>query len=282
MKVISTEYSQMLAARIAKQGSMDIVDVKFSRFPDGEHYLRTGPVEKDMVVVGSVVNSDSLVQLLLLIDACSGSRLTLLLPYMGYARQDKQFHQGEPLSARAVARVLSLGVSRVITVNVHDPGVLSHFSVPAVNLSLAPDIGMYLSATGHTDPLILAPDDGAAGFASVVAAAGAWECDYLEKTRISGDEVRFEPKTLCADGRDVVIVDDIISTGGTLATATRLLYEQGARTVAAACVHGIFAGGAFSHLIASGIRDVFASDTIECGCSVYSAAGTVVSGLTRC
>jgi ribose-phosphate pyrophosphokinase len=282
MKVISTEYSQMLAARIAKQGSMDIVEVKFSRFPDGEHYLRTGPVDKDMVVVGSVVNSDSLVQLLLLIDACAGSRLTLLLPYMGYARQDKQFHQGEPLSARAVARVLSLGVSRVITVNIHDPGVLSHFSIPAVNLSLAHDIGMYLSAIGYTDPLILAPDDGATGFASVVAAAGGWECDYLEKTRISGDEVRFKPKTLYAEGRDVVMVDDIISTGGTLATATRLLYEQGARTVAAACVHGIFAGGALSHLIASGIRDVYASDTIEGGCSVYSAAGTVVSGLSRC
>lgn len=282
MKVISTEYSQMLAARIAKQGSMDIVDVKFSRFPDGEHYLRTGTADRDMVVVGSVINSDSLVQLLLLIDACAGSRLTLVIPYMGYARQDKQFHQGEPLSARAVARVLSLGVSRVITVNIHDPRVLSHFSVPAVNLSLAHDIGRYLSSTGHTDPLILAPDDGAAGFASVVAAVGGWDCDHLEKTRISGDEVRFEPKRLCAEGRDVIIVDDIISTGGTLATATSLLYKQGARTVSAACVHGIFAGGAFSHLIASGIREISASDTIECGCSAYSAAGTVVSGLSQC
>src|SRR5512136_916368 len=272
MKVISTEYSQMLAARIAKVGSMDLVDVKYSRFPDGEHYLKTGPIDEEVLIVGSVVNSDSLVQLLLLTDACAGSRSVLLLPYMGYARQDKQFHPGEPLSARAMARVLSLGVSRIITINVHDQGVLSHFSVPAVNLSLAPDIGKYLSAAGYTDPLILAPDDGATAFASVVAAAKGWDYDHLEKMRISGEEVRIEPKKLCAESRDIVIVDDIIATGGTLATATRLLYEQGAQTVAAACVHGVFAGGAFSHLIASGIREVFASDTIECGCSVYSAA----------
>ncbi|NYT07338.1 MAG: ribose-phosphate diphosphokinase [Methanomicrobiales archaeon] len=282
MKVISTEYSQILAARIAREGGWDLVDVKFSRFPDGEHYLRTGVVDDEVVVVGSVVDSDSLVQLLLLIDACSGSSPVLLLPYMGYARQDKQFYPGEPLSARAVARALSSGVCRVFTVNIHDPGVLRHFTVPVENLSLAPEIGAYLGRSGYDDPLILAPDDGAVSFASMVAAAGNWDCDHLEKTRISGEEVRIEPKHLCADGRAVVIVDDIISTGSTLATAAGLLSAQGAKTVAAACVHGVFAGGAYARLIASGVEDVAASDTIEQACSVYSAATTVVSGIRGC
>jgi len=79
-----------------------------------------------------------------------------------------------------------------------------------------------------------------------------------------------------------VIVDDIISTGGTLATASRLLYGQGARNVYAACVHGVFAGGAYSHLIASGVRKVCCSDTIERGCSDFSAAGIIADGITRC
>jgi ribose-phosphate pyrophosphokinase len=279
MKVIGTEYSQILAARIAQEHKSDLVDVRFSRFPDGEHYLRTGSIGDEVLIVGSITDSDSLVQLLLLIDACEGARSRLLIPYMGYARQDRQFHPGEPLSARAVARALSRSVSEVITINIHDRDILRFFSVPARNLSIAAEIGTYLSGCGLCDPIILAPDEGAEYFAMEVAMVGEWETNHLVKTRISGEEVRMEPRNITAEGRDVVIVDDIISTGGTLATATRMLYDLGASRVYAACVHGVFAGGAFARLMASGIRGVFSSDTIEKGCSVYSAAQEVVNGI---
>jgi ribose-phosphate pyrophosphokinase len=279
MKVVSTQYSQILAARLAKETGYELVDVRFSRFPDGELYLKTGAGGDDMVVVGSITGSDALVELLLLIDACQGAEVTLVIPYMGYARQDKQFSPGEPLSARAIAQALSQGVTRALLVNVHDPGVLRFFRVPATQVSLAPEIGTFLEHTGFSDPLILAPDDGAARFASAVAAENGWDMDQLEKPRVSSEEVRMEPKNLCAEGRNVVIIDDIISTGGTLATATRLLYEQGAADVSAACVHGVFAGGAYARLLASGVRSVSCSDTIERGCSVYSAARMVMNGL---
>jgi ribose-phosphate pyrophosphokinase len=279
MRVISTESSQILAARLAGELGCSLVDVRFSRFPDGELYLRAGSLDNRTVVVGSVTSNDDLVQLLLLLDACQESPCTLVVPYMGYARQDKQFHPGEPLSARAIARALSAVPEEVISVNIHEESVLDHFTIPARNLSLAVDVGMYLEALDLSDPLILAPDEGAAGFGAAVAQSGCWETDYLHKTRISGEEVTMKPKSLCAEGRDVVIVDDIISTGGTLATAARMLHDQGAKRINAVCVHGVLSGGAYTHIRAAGVRDVACSDTIERGCSCYSAAKRIAAGI---
>jgi ribose-phosphate pyrophosphokinase len=282
MQVVSTQRSQVLASRIAQNLNIKVADMRFSRFPDGEHYLQVGDRDGDTVIVGSVVDSDALVQLLLLIDACADSKTTLVIPYMGYARQDKQFKSGEPLSARAIARALSSGVDQVITLNIHQKGVLSHFNTSAKNLSLATDIAACIKGMELNNPLILAPDRGAAAFATEIASLGAWDCDYLQKTRISGEEVRMEPVALDASGRCIVIVDDIISTGGTLATAAQMLYGSGAREVRAVCVHGIFAGGAFGHLRNAGITDIISSDTVESASSNYSAAPRVAAEIRGC
>lgn len=282
MKVVGTQKSQILASRIARELDEELVTTRFSRFPDGEHYLQIGSLDDRTVIVGSLTDSDALVQLLLLIDACEASENILVLPYMGYARQDKQFKPGEPISARAMGRVLGADVSRVITVQVHEPGVLTHFGVPATTLSPVKDVTRFLTTAGFSDPLILAPDNGAERFAAAIAREGRWEHDHLVKTRITGEEVRMEPKRLAVEQRTAVIVDDIISTGGTLATASRMLLDQGARTVHAVCVHGIFTGGAYALLINAGIVGVAASDTIESGYSRYSVAADIAQALKEC
>jgi ribose-phosphate pyrophosphokinase len=279
MRVISTEKSQILAARIAEALNTTIVDVKFTRFPDGEQYLVAGDLDDETIIVGSIVDNDALVQLLLLIDACDISTNRLVIPYMGYARQDKRLKKGEPISARAIAQVLGRGVESCITVNIHDADILKYFDVPTKNLSLARDMGEYIRSADLSDPLILAPDDGALAFARDVALVGGWDYDHLEKTRLSGVEVKMAPKKLCAASRSVVIVDDIISTGGTIATAAGMLYQQGANEVYASCVHGVLIGGAYAHLKSNGIRDIICSDTIERGCSKISAAGQIASAI---
>jgi ribose-phosphate pyrophosphokinase len=279
MNVVYTETSQILATRLSRELGLPLVDVKYSRFPDGEQYLQAGKTGDETVIVGSVVDNDALVQLLLLIDACGGSRNHLVLPYMAYARQDKQFKPGEPLSARAVAQAIGRGVEDIYTVNIHEPEILKYFPAPAQNISIAPDIGAYIKTLNLKNPLILAPDDGALAFAGQVASAGGWEFDHLEKTRLSGVEVRMAPRQLSAAGRPVVIVDDIISTGGTIATAAGMLYQQEATDVYAACVHGVLTGGAYARLMASGIRDVICSDTIERACSKISAAARIARAI---
>jgi ribose-phosphate pyrophosphokinase len=281
MKVACTGRSRALGARIAEILGTGLAETRFSRFPDGEVSLQTGPLDDTTVVVGSLLSGDSLVELLLLIDACHRSEVLLVVPYLGYARQDREFRPGEPVSVRAMARALSIGVSRVVTVNVHKDTVLSHFTVPASQVTLEAEIGDYIATLGLDDPLILAPDTGAVPFAAAVASRGGWETDHLEKTRVSGTEVKMEPLKRDPWKGDVVLVDDIISTGGTLATAARMLLGQGARGVHAVCVHGLFAGTALSLLRSARIGQIAASDTIEGPESRYSAAGPIARALTR-
>src|SRR5665647_2460637 len=123
MKVVCTQASQVLGARLAGRLGVETIDVKFSRFPDGEISLARGETDGETLIVGAVTDANALVELLLLVDACDESMNTLVLPYMAYARQDKRFHPGEPLSVRAVARALSNGVDRV-------PVSYTHLTLP--------------------------------------------------------------------------------------------------------------------------------------------------------
>jgi len=280
MKIIGAEHSQVLAAKTARILGAELLSAEFRSFPDGELYVRAEAPGDDLVIIGSITNSDSLIQLLLLIDACEDAdELTLVIPYMGYARQDKKFNPGEPVSARAVAGVLSRGIDRAYTINIHEESVLGHFGVPVENISIAERIGEYITAMNTENPLVLAPDKGAAEFAADVAAACGCEHDHLQKTRLSGTEVNIAPKSIDAKGSTVFIVDDIISTGGTLATAAGMLKEQGAAEVHAACVHGIFTNGGYVRLSSAGIKSIAASDTIESGASRVSAAESIAAAL---
>lgn len=278
MNIIGAEKSQVLAAKTARLLDAELHSAEFRTFPDGELYLRTKNPKDELVIIGSITSSDSLIQLLLLIDACEDADdLTLVIPYMGYARQDKKFNPGEPVSARVIAKALSRGIDRAYTINIHEESVLEHFEVPAENISIAERIGEYITGMNPENPLVLAPDAGAAEFAADVAKSCNCDYDHLQKTRLSGTEVKIAPRSIDAKDRCVFIVDDIISTGGTLATTAGMLSEQGAAEVHAACVHGIFTNGGYAKLAAAGIKSIAASDTIESGASRLSAAESIAA-----
>jgi ribose-phosphate pyrophosphokinase len=274
--------SQGLAAALAAETGRDVAAVDYHRFPDGETKVEVPQPGKSAVVVASTVSDRAHVEVLQLQDAvreAGADDLTTVLPYMGYARQDRAFAPGEPVSARAVARAISTGTDRVVTVDPHEPGVCDYFDVPATDVSGAGRLADGLPADLR-DPLFLAPDDGGVSVATAVRDAyGDGEVDFFEKTRLSGDAVDIEPSDATVAGRDVVVADDIVATGSTVSEAIAVLADRDAAGVSVACVHGLFVGNARTKLARAGVDRIVATDTIEGPESEVSVAPAIAEAL---
>lgn len=280
MKIVGGPASQLLASRTARALGAEPVLCEFNHFPDGELYLRIAEeIENESVTLIQSTPTDSdLVSLLQLIDACDGAReLNIVIPYMGYARQDKKFKPGEPVSARAVARCIN--ADRVFTINIHEKSVLEHFPCPAYNLDAAKLLGEHIAGFGLENPILVSPDSGAIGLVKNVSSGLGFEYDHLEKTRLSGDTVVIKTKNLDVTGRYVVLVDDMIATGGTMAESIRMLRDQGAVGVYLACVHPVLARNAALRLFNAGVKDIIGTDTLEKAESRLSVAPLIADTL---
>ncbi|WP_440990371.1 ribose-phosphate diphosphokinase [Haloarchaeobius baliensis] len=277
--------SQSLAAELAAELGEPIAPVEYERFPDGELLVRLGDVTPERaIVVASTATSDAFVELLQLQDAAreaGASEVVTVLPYMGYARQDEAFNPGEPVSSRAVARAISTGADRVLTVNPHEEGVCEFFDPPAVALDAAPRLAEPLP-DDLSEPLFLAPDEGACDLAaSVRDAYGRGETDYFEKVRRSGTEVEVTPSDAAVAGRDVVVVDDIVATGSTMSESIGVLNERDAARVYVTTVHPLLARNAPTKLARAGVEAVFGTDTLERPVSAVSVAPIVADEISE-
>ena len=282
MRVVAGPSSQLLATRVASLLKCEADLTEFKEFPDGEVYCRvSGSVKgEDIVIIQSTPCATDFIYLLELIDACDeAASVTVVIPYFGYARQDKRFRSGEPITARALAKCIN--VDRIFTVNIHDRSILNYFPCKAVDLNAAPELGNYIDGMELHKTVMLAPDDGALNLVRAASEPRGLHYDYLEKTRISGDEVKIAAKNLDITGRDVVLMDDIISTGGTISEAIKLLKAQGVRDVYVACVHPVFARNAYLKLYDAGVREVIATDTLEKAMSTVSVAPIIADAIKK-
>ena len=289
MTVVATHSSLGLAARVAELLSDELVLVEEKLFPDGERYLRVPcKLEGDVILVHSThpPQDERIMELLLAIDAVRGAgakRVVVVTPYLAYARQDKRFLEGEPISIGVVLQaVQAVGADALVVVDIHKPSSLDEWlRIPHINVLPIKQLAEYFKGRLR-DPLILAPDKGALHRARDMARVLDADYDYLEKRRdrVTG-EIRVLPKSMSVEGRDVLIVDDIISTGRTLAAAARSAISAGARGVYAACTHALLVSGALDKVYGAGVREVVATDTVPSPISKVSVAEPIAEALKR-
>lgn len=281
--IIGGPSSQLLAGRVAGILAEELALCEYSQFPDGEAYTQVCcDLDERVAIIQSTPSDQDIIQLFQLLDVCRGRKVDLVVPYFGYARQDKQFKPGEPLSARAMAVAINSFLedeSRIFTVNIHDRSVLSHFQHQSQDLDATPLLAEKIAKMDLEEPVIISPDKGAVEMAQVAASVLGADYDYLEKTRHSGTEVSMAPKEIDAKGRDVVILDDMIATGGTMAKAISILKEQGANRVYLASVHPVLTGSAVLKLCRAGVESIIATDTLEKAVSTVSVAKLIADAV---
>jgi ribose-phosphate pyrophosphokinase len=273
VKIIPGPASRELGEKLANELHAEIVPVFLKTFPDGESYIRFEKQNlkgEDAVIVQttSPPQDQRLLQLMLMADNAKdleARSITAIVPYFAYSRQDKRFIPGEAFSIKTIIKLLeNCGVTKIISLNAHNPAVLKNLNVPVLDISAIPLLAEYFKAKKLVqNPLSLSMGKKALSVAQEADNILHGGYDYVASKRdvVTGN-VTLEDKPLPVKNRDVIIFDDIISSGGTMAKAVRLVKDKGARKVYAACVHPILMGDSYKRIIENGAEEIVGTDAV--------------------
>ena len=282
MKVVSGPASKELAEAVSALTGFENVPVAFKVFPDGESYVRLeGNLQGESVAIVQTTcppaQDGRLFQLAFMADAAKRGgavKVTAVVPYLAYARQDKMFLSGEGVSVETVARMLkAAGIDELLTVNIHSDEALGQFPFPAKTVSAIPLLAQYFVQRGFKGAFALSPDKGAMHIAKQAQEVLGGDAGHLDKQRdrYTG-QTKQTAEGLNVKGQTVIIFDDIISTGGTIVGAAKILHEQGAKHVFCACVHGLLIGDAEKHILNAGVGEIVGTDSVPSRVSKVSLA----------
>jgi ribose-phosphate pyrophosphokinase len=260
-----------VAEEVAKKLNASCTTPRSGEFDDGETWLQcdTPVYGADVVVVWSTAYraNDRLVELLFLLDAVSRENpksVTVVIPYFGYARQDRQDKRGVPISARVAADMLKTqSYSQLILIDLHTPQLIGYFGRKTLHLTAKGVLSEAIKNLKLKDPVVVSPDIGGAKHGRAYARLLDCGLAIADKQRLSDKEVLTE--TLIGDvkDKDVIFVDDMISSGGTLANAAALCLKKGARSISACVTHGVFTEGVHKNLTPELFNHIIVSDTLD-------------------
>ena len=262
-----------LAQAISAELGIPLADSHVGRFPDGEIDIKLNEdIRGRDVFVLQPTNppvNENWIELLLLLDTLrrsSAGRITAVMPYYGYARKDRKDEGRVPISAKVVANTLiASGADRVVTIDMHAAQIQGFFDIPVDHLYARPVLLEAVRELEVSNPVVVTPDVGGTKMARAYATRLHADLAIVDKRRISGSEISVEHVIGNVEGRDVVIVDDMISTGGSISEAARILRAAGAERIVIAVTHAVFCGPAIERLDAAPVDRILATDSIPQG-----------------
>ena len=288
--IVDGPASPKLTERVADAMGVPSLKLEYKVFPDGETCIRfpDSVAGKEVAVIQSCYppQNKNLVDLLLILDAARdmGAKQTAaVVPYFAYVRQDNSYRNGEAISARTVARLVeATGTRHFLTVDMPSNKALRFFTIHSENLTCMTVMAKYLKEMGLSNPYVLAPDDGAISLAQTASTTIGTEYAWFEKSRdkITGN-VSTSGKDVNLTDRDAIVVDDVISTGKTVANAAQIAKRQGAKRVIAACAHLLLTGDAELTLKSAGVDQVVGTDSVELRSCPVSIAPVLAEALRR-
>ncbi len=271
LKLFSGNANRPLAEEIAKTLQLPLGDADVSRFSDGEVYVQINENVRgqDVFVVQPTCPpvNDHLMELLVMLDAfkrASARRITAVLPYYGYGRQDRKVMGRVPITAKLVADLITAaGCHRVLAVDLHAGQIQGFFNMPVDHLFAAPPVIVdYLAKRDLKDPVVVSPDAGGVERARAIAKRLNAGLAIIDKRRDGPNVAVFMHLIGDVKGKDVVIIDDMIDTAGTLIQAVDALKREGARRILAAAVHGVLSGPAIKRISESVLEEVVITNSV--------------------
>jgi ribose-phosphate pyrophosphokinase len=282
--VIAGPASLDLAKSISKNLNVKFIESELKVFADGESKIRIPPIDKKhCIIVQSLYPpiDRHIIQLLMIIHKCrkdNASKITVIIPYMAYARQDKIFLEGEIISISVLAELIqSCGTNEIITVDIHNEHSLSYFSITIKNISAIPILAKYLENAKTIDikkSVIVSPDEGGKKRAEKIAELLKLQILCLKKTRDrnTGLVSIEENLGLVVEGMDVILIDDMISTGGSIVKACEVLKKYKIRNIIVLCTHAIFLDNAFKKIMNAGVKEIISTNSIPNICAKVDLA----------